>query len=76
MRNQIGNTGKKPTTSKNAKTGKKLENIFGRGEERNTIRTKDKTRREKSESTGEGKKTKKIPRQGQNIHRKQDISKQ
>ena len=50
------------TTSENVKTEGKHENMFGRAEKSKTIRRKDTTRGNKSEGSGERKKTKKIPR--------------
>ena len=60
--NQTGNTNKKTsTTSRNAKT-KKNPGICWDEEQSNTIKTNDTNRRDKSEGTGERKKTIKIYR--------------
>ena len=50
--------------------------MFGGREKSNTIRTKDTTGRDKSEGTGERRKTNKILRQDQTMHTKQDLPKQ
>ena len=50
--------------------------MLGQREKSNTIRTKDTTRRGKSEDTDERRKTKKIPRQDETILTKQGIPKQ
>ena len=65
---------KTTTTSKNTET--EHENIFGQIGKSTATRTKNTTRRDSSESIGERRKTKNIPRQDQTISTKQDIPKQ
>ena len=75
MGNQFAITDKKTTTtSKSAETGD--ENRFGRSGKSTSIKTKNTNRRDQSESTGERRKTKKIPGQDQTVRTKQDIPKQ
>ena len=62
MGNQTGNTNKKTFTSKNTQTEEKFENMLGRKEQNDPIRANDTSQRDKSESTDERKKTKKILR--------------
>ena len=60
MENSTGTANKKSTTSKNYKTEEKVLNKLRRKEKRNvTIKTSNKTRGNKSEITGERKKTEK-----------------
>ena len=63
-------------TSKNIKTDEKHKNILRRVGKSNTIKTNDTTQANKSEGTGERRKTKKISRQDQMIHTKQDTPQQ
>ena len=53
-----------------------MREYVGMRKKRNTIRTNETTRRDKTEGTGERKKTKKIPRQDQTIQTTQDIPNQ
>ena len=50
--------------------------MFGQRRKRNIATTKDKTQRDKSEDTGERRKTKNILRQDQTMLTKQDLPKQ
>ena len=65
------NSQKSKRISKNSKTGEKHENMFGRAEKINTIRTKDTIRKDRSKVTDQRRKTGKIQR-----HTKQYIPKQ
>ena len=69
---QTGNTDKKSTTSKNDNTEEKHQNK----QRKVTQQLKLTIQLDKSEITGDRKKTKKISRQDQTIQTKQDISKQ